>query len=109
MILNIEMRNGDGFMFKKLILIGALSIGLSGCNNPEPPMISEVHEITNIEGNEVYGENINGKGEGIFYTIKELKDKGIKTIAVGDKIKFSWKEIDFRDENWDGFHAEKVE
>lgn len=105
-------------MLKKMIMSGIIIVLLSviGCNNQnkedtvqDNEMITEIHEITLIKGYEVYGENITGKGEGIFYYEGELKNAGIQDIKVGDKIQFSWSKDDFYNENWRNFKAKKVD
>lgn len=94
-------------MFKKLIIGGIIILSISGCSKTE--MITEIHEITSVNGNEIRGENITGKGEGIFYYENQFENVGIKDVNVGDKIKISWRSEDFYNENWNEFKAEKMD
>jgi CTP-dependent riboflavin kinase len=99
-------------MLKKLILSGVILVGLSGCAShvENEKTVSEVHKIYEIDNKGyIHGEKVKGTGEGIYYSVKEMKEHGIKNIKVGDKIKFTWTTEDFDNENWDEFKAKKVD
>lgn len=71
-------------------------------------IVSEYHLITRVKGNKVYGENVSGTGEGIFYTAEQMKMAGVENVRVGDLIKFNWTKENFENEEWDMFTAEKL-
>lgn len=91
----------------KFMIMSALSMMLSGCGNDN--YVYELHEIVEIEDGYVRGELVEGTGEGIFYSIKEMDDAGIKDIKIGDEIEFFWKKGDFENENWEEFNAKKMD
>lgn len=96
---------------KNLIVIGLVMGLIPGCNNHEeitekkPSVVSEVHDIYEIDGNYIRGERIVGTGEGVYYSKEELKKAGLKHMKVGDRIKLSWIKDDYEDENWDNLYS----
>lgn len=101
------MKEVDSIMFKSLILAGSLLFNPTFFEYNGD--IAEIHEITQIKGNEIYGENISGKGEGIFYYKYQFLKEGVKRVEVGDKVLISWSKKDYFDENWDEFDVKKVD
>lgn len=56
---------------------------------------------------EIYGELINGKGEGIFLLQSQLSsipDAPTK-LSVGDEIEIAWTVQDYDNENWESIHS----
>lgn len=97
---------------KRLLLIVCSMVVLVGCNSDkdvskQDNVIIEHHEIVAIEGNEIYGENVNGSGEGIYYTFDEFEGMGISKneLIVGDVIAISWNEESFDDEEWEDIYS----
>lgn len=88
---------------RKLIIAGTIAIVSQVSQYNEP--VVEVHEITNISGEEIRGENISGFGEGIFYYKDDFCNMGVCDIKVGDKVEISWTKSDFYNENWDNIHS----
>ena len=79
-----------------------------GC---EPDTVAENHKITKIENGKVWGENVTGHGEGIYYTLEELQAVGVDVIKLeeGDVLSFEWAAHDFYNGNWSDFEAEILE
>jgi hypothetical protein len=70
--------------------------------------VKEIHQVTEIENGYVHGERVMGSGEGIYYSLNQLKEEGVEDVHVGDKIEFSWSQEDFENENWENFDAKEV-
>lgn len=74
-------------MFKKLILVGMVVVGLSGCSNDTKYQ----YEITSVNGNEINGYII-GKGTPDNAGIYLLQDEINVELNVGDKIEVTFNE-----------------
>jgi hypothetical protein len=102
-------------IMKRLMLTVCSVVVLVGCNEKEnaneiqPSVVLEQHKIVAIEGNEIYGENVSGSGEGIYYMSKDFEDMGISEIAIGDVVEIGWSKENFVNEDWDIYSLELVE
>lgn len=69
----------------------------------QPNTIAEQHVIVSIEGNIIRGENVSGKGEGIYYTVEQFEQMGIdeNDIVIGDTVLIAWSEYNYNNEEWD--------
>lgn len=109
MKLNIKI--GDDFVMKikNLILVSTCMIGIMGCSHEnKPKTITEYFTIKSIDkDNYVHGEIIKPArtGEGIYYSVKELKDAGLKDIFIGKDISVTWTEGNYDNENWDNIYS----
>ena len=86
-------------MIKKLIVSFSIALMLAGCGNDDK-LISETHIITTIEDGNITGANINGDDTGIYYSIYDFKSHGIDRINVDDKVRITWTEENYNNEDW---------
>lgn len=97
-------------MFKNLIMVGVLSASVfASIHEVKPETITEHFIIQSIDNEGyVHGEIIpdkhNRTGEGIYYSVEQLKDAGLKHANVGDKISVTWEQKDYYNEYWENIY-----
>lgn len=78
-------------MFKKLILVSMIVVGLSGCGNKIESKATEIHQykITEVKGNEIFGKIM---GKETFDNAGIILYKGDidANLNVGDKIEVTF-------------------
>jgi hypothetical protein len=63
--------------------------------------------ITEVDGDEIHGEKIDGEGEGIFLLESSLKDliDSDEKIMKGDQIEVAYKVEDYMNDIWDNIQG----
>jgi hypothetical protein len=97
----------DQMKTKNIVSVAVLALILVGCSQ-NVELTTEQHKITSIEGNEIYGELVEGNGEGIFYTKQDFEEMGIENVKVGDVVEISWTTENYNNEEWEMYSLDQL-